>query len=77
MKNFTPESVGIKPSIKDKFLIFTDMTEIEIQKYLFAWIDCPSCKGTGIIVDGECSSCKGTGKVRREQLKRNFKKTLL
>lgn len=53
------------------------MEEIKIQRKLIAWIDCPACKGIGSIADGECSQCQGSGKVRKSQLKRNFKRTLL
>jgi DnaJ-class molecular chaperone len=41
------------------------------------YIDCPICKGEGYTFDKECIYCQGTGQVRKEQLRRNFKKTLL
>jgi|YelNatPaOPRAMG01_1025707.scaffolds.fasta_scaffold72304_4 DnaJ-class molecular chaperone len=49
------------------------MKEVEIQKKLIAWIDCPTCKGKG----GECKECQGSGKIRKPRPIRNFKKTLL
>jgi DnaJ-class molecular chaperone len=60
------------------------MTEQQIQRKLIRdnlYIDCPICYGSGINsfvgYEGECTHCNGTGKIRKSQLKRNFKKTIL
>jgi DnaJ-class molecular chaperone len=61
------------------------MNETQIQKKLIKdslYIDCPNCKGNGVIEDFEncisCSVCKGSGKVLKPKSGIfTFKRTLL
>jgi DnaJ-class molecular chaperone len=59
------------------------MEEINIQKKLLMWTECPVCKGEGYIekhwtFQYICLECKGSGKVRKPIPNQHpFKRTLL